>query len=367
MIKLIAIRAAIAVWVRAIRISDKLSPATWKALTCASVLLAGVFGWAVFTSLQPTRGDSTASKASSHRGYSRTALDFSPAMPARSSLFPSIQGSNSGRGFNVHPALVTALVYSTDFAVPNGHNWNQELWKTASEANGESHWGVFPNHAQLDLSGWCFGLIVPAITNDGEIARLVDIAHAGQANQMFVGSEVLMRHDSVKPRENNSGIMAIVLASGMREPTVKPVHMASAYASLAQDSTALRSGTIRPIKSTSSGAASAASNTESDYVSRLKQFTQKDSSVVLQMVPERSVRQDILFWTSIFSLVGSLITSIANIIFLWISEHRKRSDEILLRLNIRERDQEIEQLKVALEQAELSSEGNRSKLIIVPG
>lgn len=512
MMRLMIIRAAIAVWVRSIRISDKLRPVAWKALTCASILLFAISCWVVVKSLQNTQRDGTETRALRDRPYSLEA-----GLSPRSTVF--LIASNREKR-PIQPQ--TSLIYSTYLAGSNGQDWNREIWKTSGEASGDEHFGLAPGVSrpsgmgginQIDFSGYCFSPIsissaswlnvdfTGSKTNDVEISHLIDVAQSGQASRAILGSEVLQRHDlteglkvTLSSADADSGMtvslttngatlprfiafsdwlqvdfngsrnineievftlqdnypnpagptqamtfslygltpfdvqywngsswvlprgsgtndreiahlidvaqaasiirapvgsetllrrdltesqeisanrwMTLTLASNGSTPLrFSPLHSVGApqtVALLIGNSGLQETSDVGLLQARSILGFEPVTTPENDYLARLKQLTRRDSSVQLQLLlTEDSLRQDLLFWTSLFSLIGSLITSIANIVFAWISLHRRRADEITLRLRIQERDQEIQQLKIALEKAHQKAEADFPGIIIV--
>jgi hypothetical protein len=84
--------------------------------------------------------------------------------------------------------------------------------------------------------------------------------------------------------------------------------------------------------------------------------------------PERTDdKKEFLFWVSLFGMIASPITSIATLVFTWISLHRKRSEEILMRLELQKRQLEIEQLRLEIERARLEADKQKPNLVIVSG
>lgn len=84
--------------------------------------------------------------------------------------------------------------------------------------------------------------------------------------------------------------------------------------------------------------------------------------------PEHSgFKKDLLFWVTIFGMVVSPISTVATILLTWISLHRRRAEELLMRLELEKRKLEIEQLRLELEMARLEADNQKSRLIVVAG
>lgn len=80
-------------------------------------------------------------------------------------------------------------------------------------------------------------------------------------------------------------------------------------------------------------------------------------TIIFQVAPEggTSPGKGLLYWLQVFGIFSAALTAFTGQVMMWIALHRKRSEALLLRLDIEKRKLEIEQLKVALEQARAKS------------
>jgi hypothetical protein len=81
-------------------------------------------------------------------------------------------------------------------------------------------------------------------------------------------------------------------------------------------------------------------------------FRQIPVNLVQVSAPERhDFQHSILFWLSVIGMVVSPISTIATLLFTWITLHRRRAEELLMRLEMEKHRLRIEQLRLELERA----------------
>jgi hypothetical protein len=83
-----------------------------------------------------------------------------------------------------------------------------------------------------------------------------------------------------------------------------------------------------------------------------RHFRREVTNFVQVSAPERTdFKHTILFWLSLIGMVVSPISTVVTLLFAWITLHRKRAEELLMRLELEKRRLEIEQLRLDLERA----------------
>lgn len=94
-----------------------------------------------------------------------------------------------------------------------------------------------------------------------------------------------------------------------------------------------------------------------------RKFFERTPTRIDQVTPPEhgDPKKDLLFWIALFGMIVSPITSIATAVLTWIALHRKRAEEILLRLELDKRRLEIRHLQLELKRAE--DEYDKSKTV----
>jgi hypothetical protein len=86
---------------------------------------------------------------------------------------------------------------------------------------------------------------------------------------------------------------------------------------------------------------------------RIKRFVPNLPVMVQTTTPDdNDFQKTLMFWASLFGMIVTAVSSLATILFTWISLHRKRAEEILLRLQIQRQQLELEQLRIEIERAQ---------------
>lgn len=83
-----------------------------------------------------------------------------------------------------------------------------------------------------------------------------------------------------------------------------------------------------------------------------RHFRREMTNFVQVSAPERTdFKHTILFWLSLIGMIVSPISTVITLGFTWITLHRRRAEELLMRLEMEKYRLEIEQLRLDLERA----------------
>ncbi len=317
MFRLLGAKASVSIWRRAIGISSRLSPASWKLLTCCSL------AWLIFSYWEMKPSTSELQPHSSLRVW------------RDSSASQSIGDQFLDYNLTLTRTEAQLLANVID---PEGDKLLYTYTTTGGHITGEGanvSWdlaGIQPS-AHMDLRS--------ALYFSRAIAPVSYLAHDLPPNHF--GAYVL----SFSPSEN---FVEFYYAGHGAYPNWLQTNLSgSVYLEANAEET---SYIFRR-----------------DQLSRFGMPVREMLSVSPRLSPpeSRDFKKDILFWVSLFGLIVSPITSITTLILTWISLHRRRAEEILMRLELQKRQLEIEQLRIELERARLEVEKQRTGLIIIPG
>jgi hypothetical protein len=99
----------------------------------------------------------------------------------------------------------------------------------------------------------------------------------------------------------------------------------------------------------------------------LNRFFRSNSQPIYVVWPNpTSYTNSLIFWASLLGMIVSPISTIVNLILLWISTHRRKAEALLMRLEVEKRRLEIEQLRLELENMRQQTT-RPAALLIVPG